>query len=663
MMKYLKYILVTLIIIIPCVLTVLIYNDKITQDSPVYYKQGVEFYNNGDYQNAYYNFSRIKWISPLYPMALYKQAKSAQKLGDYSTAALKYELFLEKTPSSVFAGSAGYNLAKSYFYLKKYPEAKEQFLLIKSQKGNTPSNVDYYLGLIFKSEDKQAAAGYFKNYLKGALNNEISDKNYVLASAEELSSLGLELTDADKQLIGQAYYINKKYSKALEYFSKLPISSYWDYLVIVNHYAGNKVVAKKLIENGLNIYSALADEDRLHQIYDIYASYLTGSKIKNWTQIYKMVQASSLKGEDYVMYKLAGMLPLDKAINFYKQIEEKYPDSAYAPESLWNVFWYEYSGKNYAKAEQLAFQHLKKYQNVNSTTRMLFWLAKVESKLNKHSEAHNILSRLASRYNDDYYGLRAEYILNKKTDFWKTNPQHQIVYKEQGGFPISLSNLDIKDIKLINTIFALGDYEVWLDADFNNKIVESWFEAKKGKKSRSIVLARDMISSMNVKPPFISAAYKLAYPMYWVEEINLAGKKFNLDPLLIMSLIREESYFNEEAKSASNAIGLMQLMPSTANYIISKFSINIPTTNDLMNPKVNMFLGCTYLKYLEERFDNNNLYVIAAYNGGEGSVNKWIKNNSNMDNDEFIENIPFDETRNYVKKIFRSYHLYKRIYE
>ena len=88
-MKFLKYILITLIIVVPCAIAILIYNDKITQNSPVYYRQGVEFYNNGDYQNAYYNFGKINKISPLYSMALYKQAKSAQKVGDFSMAAFR----------------------------------------------------------------------------------------------------------------------------------------------------------------------------------------------------------------------------------------------------------------------------------------------------------------------------------------------------------------------------------------------------------------------------------------------------------------------------------------------------------------------------------------------------------------------------------------------
>lgn len=663
-MKYLRYILAVLVVVIPCVLTVLIYNDKITQNSPVYYKQGTDFYNNGDYQNAYYNYSKIKWISPLYTMALYKQAKSAQNLGDYSTAAIKYKFYLEKENNGIFTDSAMYNLAKSYFYLKKYAEAKEQFLAVKNKNENKPSKVDYYLALLFKQENKDKAAQYFRSYLEGALSGEIEDKTCVLSSAEELATLGINLSDKDKQLIGQAYYLNKKYSKALEYFSKLPVYKYWDYIVLANHYAGNKVIAKKLIEDGLSLYSSSADPERLRKIYNIYTSYMPGTKVRNWTQMYKITDGNMLKGNDYVMYKLAGMLPLDKAVELYKKIEENYPSSDYAPESLWKVFWYEYFvKKNYAQAEIIAIKHIKRYDKAKSRPKMIFWLAKSYVKLNKISEAHGIWSKLAAKYPDDYYGLRAESIINKRNDFWKTNSANNITNKEALGFPISLSKLDIKDLKLINTIFSLGDYEVWLDANFDdNKIVESWFEARKGKKASSVVMARDTIEDMTVKPPFISPEYKLAYPLYYTDEVNLQSKKFNLDPYLVMSLIREESYFNKNARSATNAIGLMQLMPSTANFIISKFYIDAPMEKDITDEKVNILLGCTYLKYLKERFNDNDLYVIAAYNGGEGSVNRWLKT-KNSDADEFVENIPYDETHNYVKKIFRTYHLYKKIYE
>ena len=662
-MKYLKYIFGILITVIPCALTVLIYNDKITQNSPMYYKQGVQYYNDGDYANAYYNFGKIKRISPLYEMALYKQAKSAQKAGDYKTAVLKYEMFLEKSPNSAFDTTAKLNLGKCYFYLKQYEQAKICFEELKQKTNNLGTEEVYFLGLLEKSSDKEKAADYFRSYLKTALDGKALNNNYILLSADELANLGINLSDKDRELLGIAYFENQKYKEALDYFSKLPISSCWDYLVLSNHYAGNKVIAKKLIESGLNLYSGLADEENLHNIYNIYSSYMTGAKLKNWNYIHKLVKDNSLKGEDYVLYKTASLQSKEKALPYYKSIVEKYPDSKYAPEALWNIFWREYKQKNYKNAEELALKHLKTCKNVKSTPKIIFWLAKTAVKENKLQEAHSYLTKLVSRYPDNYYGLRAENILNKRNDFWRTNAANKIPQqKEEIEFPLSVSKIDIKEIKLVNTLFEMGDYEIWLDADFSSPIVESWFELKKDKKSHSIVLARDEIEKMDIKPLYISAAYKLAYPRYWVDEINIAGAKLGIDPYLIIALIREESYFNEYAKSKSGASGLMQLMPQTANYMVSKLTEDITRLADLENPRTNLYIGCNYIKYLKEKFDND-LLVIAAYNGGEGSVNKWLKNYNTDDYDEFIENIPFEETQNYVKKVFRTYHMYQKIYK
>ncbi len=663
-MKYLKYIVGVLIIVVPSALTVLIYNDKITQNSPTYYKQGVKFYNDGDYSNAYYNFGKIKWISPLYPIALYKQAKSAQKAGDYKTAATKYKMFLDKMPNSIFDTKAKLNLAKSYFYLKEFDEAKKHFTDLAQTTNNFGTEEIYFLGLIEKKTDKEKAASYFRAYLNSVLEGKALNKNYIIPAADELVSLGINLDNNDNKTIGIAYFKNKKYKKALNYFSKLPVNDCWDYLVLSNHYEGNKVIAKKLIETGLPLYSTIADEDNLHEIYNIYTSYFTSTKIKNWTLINKIVKDNSLKGEDYVMYKLAGLLPKEKAISLYNDIVQKYPDSSYAPESLWNIIWDKYNKKDYKTAEELAIKHLKSYKKVKSTPKVAFWLAKTAMKQNKTAEAHNYLTKLAAKYPDNYYGLRAENIISKKNDFWSTNAENKIPeQKEEIEFPLSIGLLNIKDVKIINTLFEMGDYEIWLDANFKNPIVESWFELKKDNKSRSIVLARDEIQNMDVKPPLIGSAYKLAYPRYWVEEVNIAGNKLEIDPFLIEALIREESYFNEKAKSKTGATGLMQVMPQTANYVISKLNEDMKTLADLNNPRVNIYIGSNYLKYLKERFNNNDLMVIAAYNGGEGSVNKWLKNYPSNDYDEFIEQIPYEETRNYIKRVFTNYHMYKKIYK
>lgn len=661
-MKYLKYILGILIIVVPSVLTVLIYNDKITQNSPVYYRQGVEFYNKGDYQNAYYNFGKIKWISPLYPMAIYKQAKSAELAGDYKTAVLKYELFLKKLPNSAFDLKAKLSLGKSYYYLKQYEEAKKTFEDLVNKTNNDGTEEVFYLGLIEKNFDKQKSALYFRNYLKTALEGNALNNNYITASAEELASLGIDLNNDDLELIGISFYKNKKYNEALKYLSKLPAGRSWDYLVLANYHDGNKAITKKLIETGLVEYANDIEEENLHEIYNAYASYLNGKRSKNWQTVYNIVKNNKLKGEDYILYKFTEVFPQNK-MEYYKEITALYPNSNYAPEAAWNIIWGMYKAGNYNSAELLAAEHLKTYKRVKSTPKTAFWLAKAQIKQNKLSEAHSTLSRLVNKYPDDYYGLRAESIINKKEDFWTTNLKLRLPENHEAiEFPISVSQIDLKELKVIDTLFELGDYEILKDADYHNPVVESWLNYRKEKKSLSIVQARDELEKMNVKPPLMSAVYKLAYPLYLVKEINIAGEKLGIDSYLIASIIREESYYNEHAKSATGATGLMQLMPLTANYMSSKLNEEVDKLADLEDERTNIYLGCNYLKYLKERFNNNDLMVVAAYNGGEGSVNKWMKNNKYNDMDEFIEEIPYKETKNYVKKVFRTYHMYKKIY-
>ena len=654
-----KYILIGLIIVVSFVIAILLYNDAITQNSPVYYKQGVDFYNKGDYQNAYYNFLKVNKLSNYYQMAVFKQAKSAQKIGDFKTAIEKYELFLSKNQNSIFAPSARFNLAKSYYSSKKYLEAKTIFEEVKAKDSENSAVADYYLGIINIKVDEKESLQNLKNYLTA---DENTDRNYELSAAEEFADLNKYPTVDDSLLLGKIYFKNKKYDKAVEYFSKVPMDKSWEYLVLSNHHAGNKIVAKKLIEAGISKYSYFANKENLYKIYDVYASYMIGRKLRNWTDIYALVLRNALNGEDYVAYKLAQISSKDKALVLYNRINTVYPNSDYAPEAVWNLFWNKYQKKDYKTARELAYQHLGRFKNVKSTPRIAFWLAKTELKLHNDMEANSIFTRLISKYPDDYYGLRADYIVNKKGNFWHVENDEILPEPKEVEFPIILSNIDVKDTKLINSLFKMGDYDIWLNANFDNKMVESWFELRRGRHALSATMARDALSEMNVKPPVNSSAYKLAYPLHYVEEINTAASKLNLSAFYLISIIKEESHFNTEAKSSTNAMGLMQIMPDTANYIASKLYIPLYSLSNLTDVKTNIYIGSNYIKYLNEKFKNY-ILVTAAYNAGDGAVARWLKVYSISDYDEFIENIPYEETKNYVRRVFRTYHLYNKIYE
>lgn len=151
------------------------------------------------------------------------------------------------------------------------------------------------------------------------------------------------------------------------------------------------------------------------------------------------------------------------------------------------------------------------------------------------------------------------------------------------------------------------------------------------------------------------------YQKKYIEYVEKYSQEYGLDSLLVYSIIKAESNFNENATSNSNAIGLMQVMLSTAQEIGVKLAIQEITEEELYNPEVNIQIGITYLKILLEKYENYNLAII-AYNAGMGNVDKWLEEGIINENGENIENIPFPETKNYVKKIKQNYKIYQEIY-
>lgn len=127
------------------------------------------------------------------------------------------------------------------------------------------------------------------------------------------------------------------------------------------------------------------------------------------------------------------------------------------------------------------------------------------------------------------------------------------------------------------------------------------------------------------------------------------------------AIIREESQYDRRAVSRVGAIGLMQVMPTTANQVARRLGFPGMGREDLFDQETNIRIGVRYLEQLVEQFAGNVIYVIAAYNAGPAAVNAWIAMNRGRDPDEFVELIPYQETRQYVKRVLRSYHEYLRL--
>jgi soluble lytic murein transglycosylase len=155
----------------------------------------------------------------------------------------------------------------------------------------------------------------------------------------------------------------------------------------------------------------------------------------------------------------------------------------------------------------------------------------------------------------------------------------------------------------------------------------------------------------------------LLYPTAYPDLVEASTSKYGVDPMLSLAVIREESHFDEESISVSDARGLMQIIPRTGEWLAEK--VYGPANFDiamLFRPAVSIELGSYYLDYLFDKFDKNIVLTLAAYNWGEGNLKRWLEKSPPGDLDVFIESIPPDETRRYVKKVLRSYAVYHSLY-
>lgn len=156
---------------------------------------------------------------------------------------------------------------------------------------------------------------------------------------------------------------------------------------------------------------------------------------------------------------------------------------------------------------------------------------------------------------------------------------------------------------------------------------------------------------------------KKIYPTKYSEYVYKYAEEYEVDPILVFAIIKAESNFNPNVVSSSNAIGLMQLMDATAEEIASKLDITFMKKASLYNPELNIQLGTKYFSNLMKQYEDNYLLALTAYNAGIGNVQKWIEQGIIKEDGSDIENIPFKETNNYVRKIVRDYNIYKELYK
>ncbi len=334
----------------------------------------------------------------------------------------------------------------------------------------------------------------------------------------------------------------------------------------------------------------------------------------------------------------------ETAINYYKKaytlakdIDEKELKSL-KEDALWNISWYYYKEKEY----KLSLEWLSKYSEEESPDfKFYFWKATIFKKLGQISEFNEVLSFIRKMDPYGYYG------------------QLSFIYSDQ----LTTLSSDVDKIKYSNDPLSWALYcnidklaQAILDSDPNTSLAK-YYQASYYHK----MIFKYFATPKEKRDSLLNQTPLYSYPLAFSDEFINANKSEHVSAPLLMSIARQESAFNPFARSPADAFGLLQLIPAQGARLSKKAGIKFSDFNDLYDIEKNISLSSLLLEELMKRQHFNFINFVASYNAGESPVHRWRKRNQDLSDIEFIEQIPYSETRNYVKLVTRNYLVYKRL--
>jgi soluble lytic murein transglycosylase len=362
------------------------------------------------------------------------------------------------------------------------------------------------------------------------------------------------------------------------------------------------------------------------------------------------------------------------AVQYYSELARGFPSSMNASKAHWRAAWLTYRQGLYADAARQFDEQIRLYPGSSETVSALYWRGRLyETQDHNPAQAAANYRAVIRSYQRYFYAQMARKRLAALGDGGaQPAPQPQLdrfqsspVPPLEESFPADSPHL-AKARLLANA--GLNEYiaqEISADPDASSwsALAEAGIYASYGENFRAMrTLKRALPYALTASIQSIPLTYwRILFPEPWWETIRTESAKNNLDPYLVASLIRQESEFNPSAISRANAYGLMQLLPSVGKSLAREEGIKHFATFQLLDPVTNIRLGTRYLRKTLDRFGGVTEYALAAYNAGDNRVLDWQANGPYQGIDEFVESIPFSETRAYVEIILRNMETYKAI--
>jgi soluble lytic murein transglycosylase len=368
-------------------------------------------------------------------------------------------------------------------------------------------------------------------------------------------------------------------------------------------------------------------------------------------------------------------LQRDQASSYYARLAGQFPSSQNADAALWRVAWTAVLKRDPTAVTKLE-DHLRKFSHSQYTPDTLYWLGRLAQEAKEPARARAFYAKLETRFSQTYFADLAA----RRMRALGRGPKEKDANDLLALIPPIPASMDMADppsadadirraraAALRSIAFdtsAVMELRAAYAASHQPKLLlEAAQEAVRGGHvGAAIVLTRQLYPQLESRPlaDVPRAIWLAAYALPYETSIYRWSARKRLDPMLVAGLIHQESAFDPQAVSNANAYGLMQLIPPTARRLAREQRLRFSQTR-LIEPDYNVRLGTAYLANLRKQFGSVE-EVLAAYNAGEDRVTQWTAGQTYREPAEFVDSIPFSETRDYVEIVERNAAIYRRLY-
>ncbi len=360
------------------------------------------------------------------------------------------------------------------------------------------------------------------------------------------------------------------------------------------------------------------------------------------------------------------------AITYYGELARRFPTSHYAPSAHWRTGWLNYRLGQYPEAARLFDEQIRVYAGGKEIPSAIYWRGRIyEDQEKKPADAAEYYRTILRVYPHYYYAMLAQ---DRVSHLGSVTPDPNSILDALQPMTIPELTDDVPEddphvvkARLLANA-GLNEYiapEIQASdgSDQWGAFAEAEIYASYGESWHAMRLLKRAIPFYTSAPlEAIPIGYwRILFPQSYWTDIKADAERNGLDPYMVAALIRQETEFNPGAISNKSAYGLMQLLPSVGRALARQVGIHHFQTSELLNPTTNIRLGTLYLRQTLDRFGGQPEYAFAAYNAGDDRVTDWQSIGNYHGMDEFVESIPFTETREYVEAILRNEQIYREL--